>query len=82
MVGKQRLEDEQDRDIAQAWHIVHLYVKTKNDKRLPALSSVLPQRQPPRPQTVGEKKHVLRILSEQYGLKMRKKPPTRKHVHG
>lgn len=67
MVAQQRQEDERDRDTSLAWLIASL----SRAKKVPDLR-VLLARGKRRKQTVGEQKTMLHMLSEQYGIPLRR----------
>jgi hypothetical protein len=62
------------RDVTVAWHAVRLWVEVNNRKKLPSLASQLPQTgATARRQTVGQLRSSLVILSEQYGIPLRRR---------
>lgn len=65
-------EDAHDRDVLLAYRIVHIYVKTKNDKRMPNLSTLLhgAQRSSGR-QSAAAMRAALHALSQQHGIPLR-----------
>jgi hypothetical protein len=68
-----RAQDDHRRQITLAWHIVHVYVKTKANKRLPGLKELLRAADPPAPQTAPQMFAALQVLSQQYGIPIRER---------
>lgn len=67
------------RDVTVAWHTVRLWVEVKGRKRLPSLKSQLPKDGPTRGgQTGRQLRSMLGILSEQYGIPLRRRRRTTK----
>jgi hypothetical protein len=68
-----RADDEYNRDTIQAWQIVHIWARTKTKGRMPTLRSLL--RRPPatRPLAHRAQLAVLQLLSEQYGIPLRRR---------
>jgi hypothetical protein len=65
-------EDEHDRDVVLAYHIVHIYVKTQNDKRMPTLSTLLHgARRSSGRQSIAAQRSALQMLSQKYGIPLR-----------
>ncbi len=71
-MAKQRMHDDQERDVALGWHIVHTYVKTRNDKRLPALKDLLRLVRPPQPVTYEQQLTLMQMISARYGAPIRR----------
>jgi hypothetical protein len=62
--------------VMTAWHTVRIYWLSKAKKAMPSLESQLPTSGGPRPpQSVGQLRATLGILSEQYGIPVRKAKP-------
>lgn len=72
MVAHQRRDDERDVAMALAWHVAAL----SRAKKLPELRTLLSKAR--RPQTVDEQKSMLNILSQQYGIPLRRAPKGRR----
>ncbi len=68
--GKQKQQDEHDRDVILAWHIMHIKVKTQNDKRMPSLKSLLSRGQG----GSKDQKSVLYQVAGQLGLEVKRVP--------
>lgn len=62
MVARERLEDQNDRDVTLAYRIESLH----RTKKLPSLLTLLTKRRQ-MPQSVGEMKQTLHILAARYG---------------
>lgn len=71
-----RAKDDYRRDVTLAVNIVAVYVKTKNDKRVPSVRSMLGpdagDTKPTPQQRVKQVHAALIVLSEQYGIPLRK----------
>lgn len=67
VVAQQRQDDERDLAMSTAWHTAAM----SRMKKMPALKTLL-SKQKHRPQTVGEQKAMLHILSEQYGYPLKR----------
>jgi succinylarginine dihydrolase len=69
-----RQTDEYDRDTVQAWRLVHIYFRTKKDRRMPPLKSLLSAtRAVARPKSIAEQRGVLEQLSAQYRIPLRRR---------
>jgi hypothetical protein len=66
VVAQQRIDDERDKAISLAWHVAAL----SRTKKFPELRTLLKKRN--RPQSVPEQKAMLHILSEQYGIPLKR----------
>jgi hypothetical protein len=66
VAGKRRREDAHDRDVALAWRIESL----ARHKTLPKLETLLSKRS--ERQTAAQQKGQLHVLSEMYGIPLRK----------
>lgn len=67
VVAKIRNEDEHDARISQAWATASLM----RAKKIPALATLL-TKQRRRPQTVNEQRVMLNMLSQAYGIPLKK----------
>jgi len=69
--------DDARRDLIQAWQAVRIYVQTRNDHRMPSLSSLLPDdpRQGRQRQSPEEQRAAIYMLSQMYGGTVREIPP-------
>lgn len=66
--AKGRRQDEYNRDVTQAWHIVRFYAEMRSQKRMPDLKKYLAGASSAPPlQSVGEQRATLAMLSAQYG---------------
>jgi len=70
--ARERRKDEMDRDITVAWHTVRIYFEAKSKKRLPSLTSQLTRQTGDGKQSRGQLKSMLGVLSEQYGIPLRR----------
>ena len=66
MVGFKRQQYEHERDVALAWRVAAL----SRQEKLPKLETLLSQRSPR--QTAREQRGQLQVLSEMYGIPLRK----------
>ena len=75
--ARRRQEYDNARDVTVAWHTVRLWVVTKSKKQLPSLKSQLELngRRANGRQSAGQIRNVLSVLSEQYGIPLRKAKP-------
>lgn len=63
-----RVRNEFNRDVSIAWHMAAL----QRQKKLPALKTLLRQGERGEQQTASQHRAALAVLSEQYGLPLRK----------
>jgi hypothetical protein len=70
LVDQQHAQDASDRAMTSAW----LTAMLTRSKKLPALKTLLAQAKVrrDRPQSVGEQRAMLHMLSQQYGIPLRK----------
>lgn len=74
--ARERARDDYRRDVTLAWNIVRVYIKTKNDKRMPSVQQLLGSEGRTKDrQNVAQLKSALTILSGQYGIPLRKAAP-------
>jgi hypothetical protein len=67
-----RARDRFDRDTLQAWQVVRIYFQSMNDKKMPAIDSLMSDRAAaqPRVQSREEQLEALKMLSQMYGGKL------------
>lgn len=77
VAARLRRIDEENGRIIQAWQVVRIYAASMHKKRVPNLSKLLiSERQiSRRSQTPAEMRSAMRIIAQQYGLKVRKQTP-------
>lgn len=68
VVARERAMDQHDRMVTHAWLSAMLH---RQPKKLPALKTLLARREA-QPQSTGQMRTMLHVLSAQYGLPMRK----------
>jgi hypothetical protein len=75
VAAQRRQSDEYDRDTVQAWRLVHIYFRTKKDRRMPPLKSLLSATRgaAARPKSIAEQRGVLEQLSAQYRIPLRRR---------
>lgn len=74
-----RRQDEHNRDIVHAWHVVAIYASTRKHGRLPDVKRLLSQSKEQgggSQQTVGQLRSALALLSAQYGPPVKWGPTT------
>lgn len=67
-----RAEDDDRRNVTLAWQIVRIYIKTKANKRLPSIDELLLHTQRPVKQSAKQMEGMLSVLSQKYGIPLRK----------
>jgi hypothetical protein len=73
-----RLDEENSR-ITLAWHGVRIYAQAMHDKRVPKLTRLLIREGPERPQSAKQLVSALHVLSQQYGIPLRKARASERH---
>ena len=67
-----RRQDEADRDIALAWHIVAIDAKARHDKRLPRLETLLSRETAvARPQSVASMRQAMLLFAEAHNAALK-----------
>lgn len=77
VVYREQAQDQHDRDASLAWLIEMLH----RQKKLPALKTLLARREAA-PQSTGQMRTMLHVLSAQYGLPLRKGKRSHRKGHG